>query len=325
MDRARPIASALVPPPSHAVSRSGSGVAPRVSDAADGYPAAPMDLFLAACQGLGLALAAGALAGAPGRRGAVGTVLLIAAAIAGGVLFGISLAAGGPPGLSRMAGRRAGSRRSPSSSFATSPSRRRAAADGGGSHRGPDRRSRRSRSPGSRSSCSPVAIVALVGLVWIWLGRRRSGGAQVRGPQDPAVTASRKLVLCVVDSLRTDMLAAAAAAGDAPTFAALLERGSLIGDCVSSFPSVTPVCCSEIVTGAGPDRHWISAHELVSPRRAALRRVRQLVRGDPRLRALPLALRHRLQHEHGPPLPRGGDRVRDASATPACAPPAPRF
>ncbi len=73
------------------------------------------------------------------------------------------------------------------------------------------------------------------------------------------MTASRKLVLCVVDSLRTDMLIAAADDGVAPTFATLLERGSLIGDCVSAFPSVTPVCCSEIVTGAGPDRHWISA------------------------------------------------------------------
>jgi hypothetical protein len=68
----------------------------------------------------------------------------------------------------------------------------------------------------------------------------------------------RKLVLCVVDSLRTDMLIEAARGGAAPTFAALLERGSLIEDCVSSFPSVTPVCNSEIVTGVRPDRHWIS-------------------------------------------------------------------
>jgi hypothetical protein len=68
----------------------------------------------------------------------------------------------------------------------------------------------------------------------------------------------RKLVLCVVDSLRTDMLERACADGLAPTFAALSERGVLIRDCVSSFPSVTPVCCSEIATGVGPDRHWIS-------------------------------------------------------------------
>ena len=67
----------------------------------------------------------------------------------------------------------------------------------------------------------------------------------------------RKLCLCVIDSLRTDMLERAAADGTAPTLAALLERGTLVGDCVSSFPSVTPVCCSEIVTGERPDRHGI--------------------------------------------------------------------
>jgi predicted AlkP superfamily pyrophosphatase or phosphodiesterase len=69
---------------------------------------------------------------------------------------------------------------------------------------------------------------------------------------------AQKLVLCVVDSLRTDKLEQAAAEGVAPTFAALLERGVLIGDCVSSFPSVTPVCTSEITTGRSPEGHWIS-------------------------------------------------------------------
>lgn len=70
--------------------------------------------------------------------------------------------------------------------------------------------------------------------------------------------AKKKLVLTYVDSLRTDMLLRTVAAGRAPTFGALLERGVLIPDCVSSFPSVTPVACSEIATGAGADRHWIS-------------------------------------------------------------------
>jgi hypothetical protein len=70
--------------------------------------------------------------------------------------------------------------------------------------------------------------------------------------------AKKKLVLTYVDSLRTDMLQRAVAEGRAPTFAALLERGVLIPDCVSSFPSVTPVACSEMVTGVGSDRHWIS-------------------------------------------------------------------
>jgi hypothetical protein len=69
--------------------------------------------------------------------------------------------------------------------------------------------------------------------------------------------APRKLVLAIVDSLRTDMLQAAAASGSAPVLAELLERGDLVPDCVSSFPSVTPVCTSEIVTGSRPDRHRI--------------------------------------------------------------------
>ena len=54
------------------------------------------------------------------------------------------------------------------------------------------------------------------------------------------------------------MLLRAASDGVAPTFAELLERGELVEDCVAPFPSVTPVCCSEIVTGAAADRHWIS-------------------------------------------------------------------
>jgi predicted AlkP superfamily pyrophosphatase or phosphodiesterase len=68
---------------------------------------------------------------------------------------------------------------------------------------------------------------------------------------------SRKLCLIVVDSLRTDMLLRAVADDLAPNFAALIERGTLIGDCVSAFPSVTPVACSEIATGATADRHGI--------------------------------------------------------------------
>jgi len=69
---------------------------------------------------------------------------------------------------------------------------------------------------------------------------------------------AKKLVLTYVDSLRTDMLERAVREGRAPTFGALLERGVLIGDCVSSFPSVTPVACAEMVTGVASDRHWIS-------------------------------------------------------------------
>jgi Type I phosphodiesterase / nucleotide pyrophosphatase len=72
------------------------------------------------------------------------------------------------------------------------------------------------------------------------------------------MAARKKLVLTYVDSLRTDMLQRAVGEGRAPNFAALLERGVLVEDCVSSFPSVTPVACSEMVTGVGADHHWIS-------------------------------------------------------------------
>lgn len=58
---------------------------------ADGYPAAPMDFFLAGCQGAGLAVGAGALAGAFGRRDAAGLALLAIAVVAGAALYGISL------------------------------------------------------------------------------------------------------------------------------------------------------------------------------------------------------------------------------------------
>ena len=70
--------------------------------------------------------------------------------------------------------------------------------------------------------------------------------------------APKKLILTYVDSLRTDMLRRAIDEGRAPSFGALVERGVLIDDCVSSFPSVTPVACSEMVTGVGADQHWIS-------------------------------------------------------------------
>jgi hypothetical protein len=68
----------------------------------------------------------------------------------------------------------------------------------------------------------------------------------------------KKLVLTYVDSLRTDMLERAVEEGRAPTFGELIERGVFIPDCVSSFPSVTPVASAEMVTGVGSDRHWIS-------------------------------------------------------------------
>jgi hypothetical protein len=69
---------------------------------------------------------------------------------------------------------------------------------------------------------------------------------------------AKKLILTYVDSLRTDMLLRAVDEGRAPTFGALIDRGVLVPDCVSSFPSVTPVASAEMVIGKGADAHWIS-------------------------------------------------------------------
>jgi hypothetical protein len=67
----------------------------------------------------------------------------------------------------------------------------------------------------------------------------------------------KKLVLAVIDSLKPDMLDQAVAEGDAPALAALLDRGTYIRDCVSTFPSVTPVASAAIATGYGPGEHHI--------------------------------------------------------------------
>jgi hypothetical protein len=68
---------------------------------------------------------------------------------------------------------------------------------------------------------------------------------------------AEKLVLVVVDAMHPTMLLRAIDEGRAPTFAGLLERGRLVEDCVSSFPSVTPVASSEMMTGLGPGGHWV--------------------------------------------------------------------
>ena len=59
----------------------------------------------------------------------------------------------------------------------------------------------------------------------------------------------KKLVLAVIDSLKPELLDRAIDSGRAPALKALVERGTYIRDCVSSFPSVTPVACSRSRTG----------------------------------------------------------------------------
>jgi hypothetical protein len=68
---------------------------------------------------------------------------------------------------------------------------------------------------------------------------------------------AHKLVLCVIDAMAPAQLERAVAAGEAPTLAALMERGLYVPDCVAAFPSVTPVCAASIVTGVWQDHHEI--------------------------------------------------------------------
>ena len=114
--------------------------------------------------------------------------------------------------------------------------------------RSPGSRERARHPPRCASANTPACAVASASELYPASGRASFAGDG----------RAKKLVLTYVDSLRTDMLERAVAEGRAPTFGALLERGVLVPDCVSSFPSVTPVACAEMVTGVAADRHWIS-------------------------------------------------------------------
>jgi hypothetical protein len=69
----------------------------------------------------------------------------------------------------------------------------------------------------------------------------------------------KKLVLAVIDALKPEMLEQAIDEDHAPALAALLERGTYIRNCLSTFPSVTPVASAAIATGCGPGEHHIPA------------------------------------------------------------------
>ncbi len=67
----------------------------------------------------------------------------------------------------------------------------------------------------------------------------------------------KKLCLVVVDGMRPASLHKAIAEGSAPNFARLMREGYETGECISAFPSLTPVATSMIVTGRGPHEHGI--------------------------------------------------------------------
>jgi predicted AlkP superfamily pyrophosphatase or phosphodiesterase len=68
---------------------------------------------------------------------------------------------------------------------------------------------------------------------------------------------AKKLVLAVIDALSPAALDRAVAEGRAPTLTALVRQGDYVRDCVSTFPSLTPVAASAITTGLGPDEHLV--------------------------------------------------------------------
>jgi Type I phosphodiesterase / nucleotide pyrophosphatase len=67
----------------------------------------------------------------------------------------------------------------------------------------------------------------------------------------------KKLVLCVIDGVKPAMLERAIEAGRAPTLKRIVEEGVYVDDCVSAFPSITPVCAATIATGVSQDQHLI--------------------------------------------------------------------
>jgi hypothetical protein len=68
---------------------------------------------------------------------------------------------------------------------------------------------------------------------------------------------ARKLILAVIDSVKPEMLDRAIDEDRVPALRALRERGTYVSDCVSTFPSVTPVASATIATGVGPGEHFI--------------------------------------------------------------------
>ncbi|HEX2070856.1 MAG TPA: alkaline phosphatase family protein [Thermoleophilaceae bacterium] len=72
-----------------------------------------------------------------------------------------------------------------------------------------------------------------------------------------AARAPKKLVLAVIDALSPEALDRAIDDDRAPVLGELVRRGDYARDCISTFPSLTPVAASAITTGLGPDDHLI--------------------------------------------------------------------
>lgn len=67
----------------------------------------------------------------------------------------------------------------------------------------------------------------------------------------------KKVILFVVDSLHPAVLGRILSEGNAPAFRFLVKHGTYIDRVVSSFPTMTPVATSSMITGTWPDRHGV--------------------------------------------------------------------
>jgi len=138
-----------------------------------------MDLFLAGCQGLGLALAAGIFSGASGRGGPIGGALLAAAIVGGAILFGISLVQEDHPA---WPGWPAGAL---FAWFAFTVARDvaagAAAREGGGSTSGLLIALAALALAGLSLLISPISLAALAGLGWLALARRQRASRKYEG------------------------------------------------------------------------------------------------------------------------------------------------
>jgi len=67
----------------------------------------------------------------------------------------------------------------------------------------------------------------------------------------------KKVILFVVDSLHPSVLGRILAEGNAPAFRFLVKHGSYIDRVISSFPTMTPVATSSMITGTWPDQHGV--------------------------------------------------------------------
>ena len=123
---------------------------------------------------------------------------------------------------------------------------------------------------------------------------------------------AKKVVLAVIDALDPDALEQAVEEDKAPVLARLMRDGHYVDDCVSTFPSVTPVAASAITTGLGPADHLIPSMNWYHRGEERYVEYGTSFGASRAARHPALAAGHRLQHEPRAPDPGAPDGLRAA-------------